>query len=83
MLVRYFAWLKDHTGCAQEDIALPADIRDLNALLDHLSARSDNYAKAFADRQVVRAAVNHEFANLDHPITNEDEVAFFPPVTGG
>ena len=83
MLIRYFAWLKDHTGCAQEEIALPDDVRDVNALIDFLSARSDSYAKAFADKQVVRAAVNHEFADLEQSITNSDEVAFFPPVTGG
>ena len=83
MLIRYFAWLKDHTGCAQEVIALPEEIQTIDDLIAFLSARNQSYAKAFADRKVVRAAVNHEFADLSHPLKNDDEVAFFPPVTGG
>ncbi|MEP5717841.1 MAG: MoaD/ThiS family protein, partial [Alphaproteobacteria bacterium] len=40
-------------------------------------------AEAFADRKVVRVAVNQEYVSLNHPVTAGDEVAFFPPVTGG
>ena len=83
MLIRYFAWLKDHTGCAQEDLALPEEVQTIDDLISYLSARNQSYAKAFADRKTVRAAVNHEFAETSQPIKNDDEVAFFPPVTGG
>ena len=83
MLIRYFAWLKDHTGCAREDLVLPEGIQTIDDLIGYLSARNHSYAKAFADRTAVRAAVNHEFANSSQPIKNDDEVAFFPPVTGG
>lgn len=83
MLIRYFAWLKDHTGCAQEEIALPEEVQTVDDLIGYLSARNISYAKAFADRKTVRAAVNHEFANPSQHIKNDDEVAFFPPVTGG
>ena len=83
MLIRYFAWLKDHTGCAQEELALPEEVQTIDDLVVFLSGQSEGYAKAFADSKVVRAAVNHEFADQSHQITNDDEVAFFPPVTGG
>ena len=83
MLIRYFAWLKDHTGCAQEDLALPEEVQTIDNLIGYLSARNQSYAKAFADLKTVRAAVNHEFANPSQHIKNDDEVAFFPPVTGG
>ena len=83
MLIRYFAWLKDHTGCAQEDLALPEEVQTIDDLIGYLSTRNQSYARAFADRKTVRAAVNHEFAETSQPIKNDDEVAFFPPVTGG
>ena len=83
MKLVYFAWVRDHTNCAEEDFELPHNIETVGALAEFLASRSDAYHKAFHNLKAVRAAVNHEFATLDAPISNADEVAFFPPVTGG
>ena len=55
----------------------------MGALVDWLKARGPGYGEALDDLSVVRFAVNQEFAALDQPVTEGDEVAFFPPVTGG
>ena len=52
-------------------------------LADYLKRQSEGHAKALSNLKVVRVAVNQVYANLDTPITNDSEVAFFPPVTGG
>ena len=61
----------------------PDDVRTVGALLDWLSARGGGYEAALADRSVVRAAVNQEFASPDSAVAADDEIALFPPVTGG
>lgn len=83
LTILYFAWLRERTGVSQEEIALPDGVRTVSALVDHLSGRSPGHATAFQNRRTVRAAVNQEFADLSEPIQPGDEVAFFPPVTGG
>jgi sulfur-carrier protein len=83
LTVLYFAWLRERIGASQEEIVLPDGVRTVSALVDHLSARSPGYASAFQNRRTVRAAVNQEFADPSQPIKPGDEVAFFPPVTGG
>jgi sulfur-carrier protein len=79
----YFAWLRERIGCAEEELALPLEIRDVAALLDWLGARGANYAAALQNRAVVRVAVNHDYVGFDHPVRAGDEIAIFPPVTGG
>jgi len=83
MKVKYFAWLRSRTGVASEELALPAGVATVGALVDWLAARGPGYAEAFRERAAVRAAVNHEYVGFDHPVAAGDEVAFFPPVTGG
>jgi molybdopterin synthase sulfur carrier subunit len=83
MKVLYFAWLKSKIGVAEEDVAPPADVTTVGALLDWLAGRGPRHAAALADRSVVRVAINQEYAALDQPIRPGDEVALFPPVTGG
>lgn len=83
MKLLYFAWLKQKTGIGAEDITLPEDVTTLGALVDWLKTRGPGYGEALADLSVVRFAVNQDFAQLDHPLTDADEVALFPPVTGG
>ena len=83
MKLLYFAWLRARIGQAEEDLPLPADVRDVAGLLDWLRARGPRYAEALRDLSVVRVAVNQDYVGRDHPIRDGDEVALFPPVTGG
>lgn len=81
--ILYFAWLRDRVGLAEERISLPETIGTVAALRDWLIARSPRHAAAFAQAALIRCAVNQEIVGLDHAIAPGDEVAFFPPVTGG
>lgn len=79
----YFAWLREKAGVGEEDVSPPAEVATVAQLVDWLVTRGGGYAEAFGDRKVVRVAVNQEYVNLDYPVAAGDEVAFFPPVTGG
>lgn len=83
MRVLYFAWLKTKMGRAEEDVDPPSEVTDVAALLEWLRGRGPEYAEALSDLSVVRVAVNQEYARLDAPVSKGDEVALFPPVTGG
>ena len=83
MTLLYFAWVRERIGRDSEEIALPADVRTVAALLDWLRSRGGGYAQALEDQSVIRVAVNQEFAAPDHAIADGDEIALFPPVTGG
>lgn len=81
--ILYFAWVKDRMGKSYESIPFPpgaATVADLAAWLRNRDAPG---AHAFADPATVRAAVNQDFATPETPVNDGDEVAFFPPVTGG
>jgi molybdopterin synthase sulfur carrier subunit len=79
----YFAWVRQKIGSSEEDIAAPASINTVAALVDFLRKRGAGYEAAFRDLKLLRVAVNQEHAGFDAPIGPNDEVAFFPPVTGG
>ncbi len=83
MKLLYFAWLKTKTGVVQEDVELPSGVGNVRELLDWLKDRGPGYAEALADLDAVRVAVNQEYARPDDPVGPGDEVALFPPVTGG
>ncbi|MCS6854061.1 MAG: molybdopterin converting factor subunit 1 [Elioraea sp.] len=83
MKVLYFAWLREKAGLAEEEVEVPAGVRTVSELIAWLSSRSPGHAAAFADLAAVRCAVNQDFAGPDTPVRPGDEVAFFPPVTGG
>jgi sulfur-carrier protein len=83
MRVLYFAWVKSKVGIGEEQVEPPAAVATVGALLDWLSGRSPKHAAALANRAVVRVAVNQEYVGNDHPVKPGDEVALFPPVTGG
>ena len=83
MKVLYFAWVRQRIGVASEEFDLPGNVHNIDDLVSWLAAKGPGYAKGFAEPQVIRAAVNFEYVLFDHKLTNTDEVAFFPPVTGG
>ncbi len=83
MRVRYFAWLRQRTGVAEEEIELPEGVRTVGDLARHLAERHPRFGEVLAAGGAVRFAVNHEYADPDTPVRPGDEVAFFPPVTGG
>ena len=55
----------------------------LNELIDHLNGLNNKYKHAFAKRSLIKIAVNKSYSPFETKINNNDEVAFFPPVTGG
>ena len=83
MKLLYFAWLRAKIGSAEEILALPAQVRDVAGLLVWLQSRGPGYADALKDLGIVRVAVNQEYVGPEHPVRDRDEVAIFPPVTGG
>ena len=83
MRLLYFAWLRARIGQAEEELELPAEVQDVAGLLEWLRGRGGGYAEALRDLSVIRVAVNQDYVGRDHPIRASDEVALFPPVTGG
>lgn len=83
MKLVYFAWVRQKIGVAEETLSPPKSVRHVAELIEWLSARGPNYAAAFANLDRVRVAVNLEHVDLLHGLAQDDEVAFFPPVTGG
>lgn len=83
MRLLYFAWVREKAGVADEEVTPPPDVTDVAGLVNWLCQRGGGPANALADLRTVRVAVNQEHVALDHPVCPGDEVAFFPPVTGG
>ena len=83
MKVLFFAWMRERTGIAEEEVELPAGVGDVAGLIEWMKTRGGGFEGAFTEMAVVRTAVNQVHVELSHPLENGDEVAFFPPVTGG
>ncbi len=83
MRIRYFAWLKQRTGCVEEELDLPAEIETVADLVTYLGERHPRFAEAASGRGVVRCAVDQTHAEPTARLAGAREVAFFPPVTGG
>lgn len=80
--VLFFAGLREAVGTASETLDLPAGVATLADLRDHLAARGGQW-QALATAKNLRAALNQDMVKLDALLKDGDEVAFFPPVTGG
>jgi molybdopterin synthase sulfur carrier subunit len=83
MTLLYFAWVRQKTGKSEEQFTLPPEIRTVRELAAFLAARGGGYEHAFGDEKRLRVAVGQAHADWDAPVSDADEVAFFPPVTGG
>ena len=83
MKLRYFAWVRERIGKPEEEVELPASVATIAELMNWLSRRGDEYAHAFEDPKVVRAAIDRAHVKGDATITGAREIAFFPPMTGG
>ena len=83
MRLLYFAWVRQKIGKSEEYLSLPEDVSTLRDLAQHLSGLAPGYADAFRDLTRLRAAANREHVGFDTQIGPDDEIAFFPPVTGG
>ena len=83
MKLLYFAWVRQKIGRGEEIVDVPRGAATVGALAEWLQSRGGGYAEAFADLKRVRAAVNQEHVDFGAPVKAGDEIAFFPPVTGG
>ena len=83
MKILYFAWVRQKIGIDSEEVTVPRYISNVADLIEWLKTRDDNFSEALSDIKSLRIAVNQEFADFSHPVTKDDEVAIFPPVTGG
>ena len=83
MKILYFAWLRDRVGTGNENVEPPAEVTTVDELIDWLSKQSVGHESAFSDRAVVRCALNQEYVKTHEKFNRDDEIAFFPPVTGG
>ncbi len=83
MEILYFAWVRDRVGIAKESVDLADEVKTVADLVAWLKKKSSRHTEAFADLSLIRVAVNQEHVPLSHPVASDDEVAFFPPMTGG
>jgi sulfur-carrier protein len=79
----YFAWVRQKVGKSAEEFPLGKGVTNVRELIDTLVERGPGYAEAFRNPMSIRCAINHEHMPFDSTITDSDEIAFFPPVTGG
>jgi sulfur-carrier protein len=81
--MKYFAWVRERVGKAEETIEPPTSVRTVDELIAWLSGRGEDYAYAFEKPKVIRAAIDHAHVKSDAAIAGASEIAFFPPMTGG
>jgi molybdopterin synthase sulfur carrier subunit len=79
----YFAWIRERVGKPGEDVAPPASVTTVGELVEWLRGRGEEYAHAFDNPKVVRAAIDKVHARADAKIAGAREIALFPPMTGG
>jgi molybdopterin synthase sulfur carrier subunit len=83
MKLKYFAWVRERIGTAEEAVEPPAEVATVRELLDWLKGRGDGYAEALRFPEAIRVAVDHEHVGHDERIAGAREIALFPPMTGG
>jgi molybdopterin synthase sulfur carrier subunit len=83
MKLLYFAWVRERIGKPAEEVELPPGIATVADLVAWLTKRGDEYAHAFENPKVIRAAIDRAHVKPDAAIAGAREIAFFPPMTGG
>ena len=83
MQLLYFGWVRTKIGSGRETLDPPAEITDVRSLVEWLKQRGDGYQEALQDLETIRIAVNQEMGDLDALVSPSDEIALFPPMTGG
>ena len=83
MVIKYFSWIKEHIGKSEERIELPVNVSTIEELMFYLENLNDKYKLAFKKKDLIKIAINKSYSSIDDKINNNDEIAFFPPVTGG
>jgi molybdopterin synthase sulfur carrier subunit len=79
----YFAWVRERIGKPEEEIELPPGVATVGDLINWLARRGEEYAYAFENPRVIRAAIDRAHVKPDSAIAGAREIAFFPPMTGG
>lgn len=83
MKLVYFAWVRERIGKAEEEVVLPQDIATIADLVQWLKGRGEEYEYAFENADIVQAAIDHEHVEPGAVVAGAQEIAFFPPMTGG
>ena len=83
MKLVYFAWVRERIGRAEEEVVPPASVATVADLMHWLGGRGEEYAHAFENPKVIRAAIDKNHVRPDTAIAGAREIAFFPPMTGG
>ena len=81
--VLFFAGLREQLGTGAVELEVPAAVATVGALRSHLRGLGSSYEVALGEKKALRVAVNQDMAPASATIKAGDEVAFFPPVTGG
>jgi len=81
--VLYFAWVRERIGKTEEEVEPPPEVATVGELMGWLAGRGDEYAYAFVNPKVIRAAINRTHVKPETTIAGAREIAFFPPMTGG
>lgn len=83
MKLKYFAWVRERIGKADEEVDIPAGIVSVRDLLLWLKERDEGYAAALLYPEAIRVAIDHEHVDHGERIEGAREIALFPPMTGG
>jgi molybdopterin synthase sulfur carrier subunit len=81
--LRYFAWVRERIGKAEEEVDPPAGVATVGDLVAWLTRQGEGYAYAFENPKVIRTAIDKSHVRADAAIAGATEIAFFPPMTGG